>query len=154
MSDRDTTRRAMLLGASGTGLAAVLTACGGYGSSPSVDDDAPAGEAPPTGTAGADSGAGGGAPLAKTADIPKGGGKIFKDQKLVITQTSAGEFKAFSSICTHQGCPVGSVSDGTINCPCHGSKFSIEDGSVTGGPAPEPLPAKQIKVDGDSISLA
>ncbi|MFE6484380.1 Rieske (2Fe-2S) protein, partial [Streptomyces sp. NPDC057757] len=61
---------------------------------------------------------------------------------------------AFSSICTHQRCPVANVSDGTINCTCHGSKFSITDGSVTNPPATEPLPAKQITVRGNSISLA
>jgi len=47
-----------------------------------------------------------------------------------------------------QGC---TVSDGTISCPCHGSKFSITNGSVVGGPAPSPLAAVSIKVHGTSI---
>lgn len=83
-----------------------------------------------------------------------GGGTIFKDQKVVVTQPTAGQFKCFSAICTHNGCTVGSVANGTIDCPCHGSKFNVADGSVAKGPATKPLPEQPIKVDGDSISLA
>ncbi|MEU9889296.1 Rieske (2Fe-2S) protein [Sphaerisporangium sp. NPDC051011] len=158
MTDTETTRRAMILGAGGAGLGVVLTACSGYDSSATVgggssSDPAPASSSAGDAPAGADS-AGGAGGLAKTSDIPKGGGKVFKDQNVVITQPNDGEFKAFSAICTHQGCPVNAVSGGTINCPCHGSKFSISDGSVTAGPAKQPLEEKQLKVDGDSISLA
>jgi Rieske Fe-S protein len=72
----------------------------------------------------------------------------------VVTQPSAGKFKAFSATCTHQGCPVAGVDGGTINCTCHGSKFSIEDGSVTKGPATKALVEQDISVEGDSITLA
>ncbi|MEU3372102.1 Rieske (2Fe-2S) protein [Streptomyces sp. NPDC006660] len=91
--------------------------------------------------------------LAKTSDIPVGGGKIFADQKVVVTQPQAGTFKGFSAICTHQGCTVSSVSGGTINCPCHGSKYHVADASVAHGPATRPLPARQITVDKGSILL-
>ncbi|MFG2887440.1 Rieske (2Fe-2S) protein [Streptomyces sp. NPDC048297] len=94
-----------------------------------------------------------GSVLARTSDIPEGGGKIFKEKKVVVTQPKKGEFKAFSAICTHQGCTVAKVADGTIDCPCHGSKFHIADGSVAHGPATRPLPAKHIKVEKDSIRL-
>ncbi|MEJ1112317.1 MULTISPECIES: Rieske (2Fe-2S) protein [unclassified Kribbella] len=92
--------------------------------------------------------------LAKTADVPVGGGLIIGDSQVVITQPTAGTFKAFTSVCTHQQCQVASVEGGTINCTCHGSKFDINDGSVVKDPAPQPLAAKQIKVSGDSIQLA
>ncbi|MCW0216676.1 MAG: Rieske (2Fe-2S) protein, partial [Pseudonocardia sp.] len=99
--------------------------------------------------------AGGGAVvLASTSDIGVGAGTIFADQGVVVTQPTAGEFKAFSTTCTHQGCAVTKVADGTIDCPCHGSKFSIADGSPTAGPATTPLATKSISVNGDSISLA
>ncbi|GAA3429264.1 Rieske (2Fe-2S) protein [Streptosporangium nondiastaticum] len=144
----DATRRAVLLGAGGAGVAAVLTACGGDGDqTATVTGDQTAG-----GSNGPGAQQGQGA-LAKTADIPVGGGAVFPDRKVVVTQPAAGDFKAFSSICTHQGCQVQSVSDGTINCPCHGSKFAIADGAVTRGPATKPLEAKEIKVEGDSIVL-
>src|SRR5204863_412517 len=83
-----------------------------------------------------------------TSDIEVGGGKIYGGQHLVVTQPTAGEFKAFDSTCTHQGCTVGDVSDGTIHCPCHNSRFSIEDGSPVSGPATRPLVEKKITVDG------
>lgn len=103
--------------------------------------------------AGSDSGSGSGFPVA-TSDIEVGGGSIFADEEVVITQPAEGEFKAFSAACTHQGCLVSSVSDGTIDCSCHGSKFSIEDGSVVQGPATTALAEAKITVSGDEISLA
>ncbi|GHH88276.1 iron-sulfur protein [Streptomyces sulfonofaciens] len=141
-------RRAVVTAAGAVGLAATLAACGDSGGSGTVS----------SGSAGSDSAKspdkGSAAPLAKTADIPEGGGKIFKDQQVVVTQPAKGEFKAFTSTCTHQGCTVSSVSGGTINCPCHGSKFSIEDGSVKHPPATEALAAMKIQVSGDEIKLA
>lgn len=87
-----------------------------------------------------------------TSAVPVGGGTIFADAKTVVTQPKAGEFKAFSSICTHASCPVAEVTT-TINCNCHGSKFSLTDGSVVSGPAPSPLPAKTVTVSGDTLSV-
>ncbi|MCU1625173.1 MAG: putative iron sulfur protein [Pseudonocardia sp.] len=106
------------------------------------------------GATGAAPQASGGAVLASTSDIGVGAGAIFADKGVVVTQPAAGEFKAFSTTCTHQGCAVNAVTGGTINCPCHGSRFSITDGAPTAGPAKKPLPEKAITVDGESIRLA
>ena len=95
-----------------------------------------------------------GAALAATSDIPVGGCAVFSEQKCVVTQPSEGTFKAFSSVCSHQGCTVSASTDGVIPCGCHGSEFSIEDGSVLRGPATEPLAEVAISVDGDTITLA
>jgi Rieske Fe-S protein len=95
--------------------------------------------------------AGSAGPIAATADVPVGGGLVVKDQKIVVTQPTKGEFKGFSAVCTHRGCVVATVADGTINCTCHGSKFSIADGSVVAGPAEAPLGDAQIAVDGTQI---
>lgn len=78
---------------------------------------------------------------------------IYKDQDVVVTQPTEGVFKAFSSVCTHQGCAVSSIKDGAMVCPCHNSLFSIADGSVISGPATEPLPEKTVTVTGDVITL-
>ena len=72
----------------------------------------------------------------------------------VLARTAAGSYKAFTAVCTHQGCIVSTVADGTIDCPCHGSKFSVKDGSVVNGPAPSPLAPVAIKVQGTSIVRA
>lgn len=135
-------RRNALAGVATVGVGLpLLAACGGT-SSDATDPS-------PTTSGGSASG-----DLGATSDIPVGGGTVFAEQKVVVTQPTAGDFKGFSAICTHQGCTVGSVSDGTINCPCHGSKYSIEDGSVQGGPAPSPLPGVELTVKGDEITLA
>ncbi|MEO3885044.1 Rieske (2Fe-2S) protein [Nonomuraea sp. B5E05] len=155
----ETTRRNVVLGAGGAGLAAILTACASYGS-PTTDAVAeppaeePSSEAPEKKPEKKKAAAGGGKALADTSDIPEGGGKVFENEKVVVTQPTAGDFKAFSAVCTHAGCTVATVSNNTINCPCHGSKFSIEDGSVADGPAGGPLEEKKISVDGDKIRLA
>lgn len=87
--------------------------------------------------------------FARTSDIPVGGGKTFKDQKIVVTQPTSGQFHGFSATCTHAGCLVDKVEDGQIICPCHGSRFSISDGKVEKGPALLPLPAEKIDVSRD-----
>jgi nitrite reductase/ring-hydroxylating ferredoxin subunit len=133
------TRRHALTGAAtiGVGLP-FLAACGGGDGGGSASD--------PTPTAGETLGA--------SADVPVGGGKIYADQKVVVTQPTGGDFKAFSAVCTHQSCLVANVEGGTINCNCHGSKFSIEDGSVEHGPATSPLPAVSVTVTGGEITTA
>ncbi|MER5312077.1 Rieske (2Fe-2S) protein [Streptomyces sp. NPDC002773] len=130
-------RRTVVAAAGSAGLAAALAACGGGGE----EDKNPA----PEGTEGA--------ALARTGDIPVGGGKILADKGLVITQPKAGEFKAFSSKCTHAGCAVSSIKDGVIVCPCHQSHFDVSDGSVKSGPATAPLPPEPIQVVGEEISF-
>ncbi|MFS4095040.1 Rieske (2Fe-2S) protein [Streptomyces sp. AF1A] len=152
----DTSRRTVL----GTGAAAALAlgtaACGGNKNSSSTASPAsptsPSPTSPPA-NGSPSSPAAGGQALATTAEIPEGGGKIFKAQKVVVTQPSKGDYKAFSAICTHMGCTVSRVADGTIDCPCHGSKYHIADGAVAHGPATRPLPPKSIKVEGNSIRL-
>ncbi|WP_436777828.1 Rieske (2Fe-2S) protein [Yinghuangia sp. YIM S09857] len=156
-------RRILAVSAAAVGGAA-LVACGSDddksdatetpGGSGAQDTGQTGGGSQPSGSGGQSAtGGAGGAALAKTSEIPVGGGKIFDKEKVVVTQPTAGTFKAFSSACTHQGCTVANVSNGTINCTCHGSKFSATDGSVESGPATKPLPAKQITTSGDEITL-
>lgn len=78
-------------------------------------------------------------PLAKLDDVPAGGGIVLADQKLVVTRDAAGKAAAFTAVCTHSGCIVQNVANGTINCGCHGSKFDAGTGAVVNGPAQQPL---------------
>jgi Rieske Fe-S protein len=131
--NRIPTRRTVLLC---TGAAALAVGCGDSGGDGDTSAASPGRE------------------LAPTSDIPVGGGKVFADEKIVVTQPRQGEFKAFSAVCTHQNCLVSDVRDGTIDCACHGSRFSIADGAVEQGPATRPLPEKRIAVEGNSIRPA
>ncbi|MFC7979592.1 Rieske (2Fe-2S) protein [Streptomyces cinereoruber] len=154
MTSHSTSRRTVLFAA-----AALTTAgCGSDGGGDGGDGGTTAGtpEAPdaPDSPDAPESPEGDGEALARTSEIPVGGGTVFAEEKVVVTQPTAGEFKAFSAVCTHQGCLVNKVADGTIDCPCHGSKFRVADGSVVTGPATRPLPAEQIIVSGETISLA
>jgi Rieske Fe-S protein len=156
------TRRGVLAGVGLVGLAGAVSACGSGGSS-SSSAGTNAGAPPATGAASdpsSASGAGGGSTagaqgsaLTATSEIPVGSGKIFTSEKIVVTQPNSGDFKAFSAVCTHMGCIVSTISNGTIDCPCHGSQYSITTGAVVGGPAPSPLPAQAIKVTGSNIFL-
>lgn len=149
---RDTraTRRGVLAGVGLVGLAGAVSACSSGGSSSSSAGAAAGATSAASGGGSAGSGANA---LATTSEIPVGSGKIFTAEKVVVTQPAAGDFKAFSAVCTHMGCTVSQIANGTIDCPCHGSQYSIKDGAVVAGPAPAPLPAKAIKVSGTSITL-
>jgi Rieske Fe-S protein len=152
------TRRAVVAGTGVLAASVALAACSSYGNPAQPAPQAPrepappepvapsAPDAPPAGPAGKS--------LASTSDIPVGGGEVFADRNVVVTQPEAGTFKAFSAVCTHQGCTVSEVASGTIDCACHGSKFAIADGSVVNGPASRPLEERQVTVSGDTIQLA
>ncbi|MFC5268284.1 Rieske 2Fe-2S domain-containing protein [Kribbella qitaiheensis] len=158
-------RRAVLRGAAVAGLAGVsvplLAACGGgndASSTPSSTGSSSAPTSAPTSapssapsSAGTPSSGGGGAVLGPVSDVPVNGGMVFQDAKVVVTQPTSGQYKGFTAVCTHAGCLVRTVEDNTITCPCHGSKYNATDGSVISGPAPAPLAAVPVAVDGKNI---
>lgn len=151
-------RRTALAGIVGVGALPVLAACAGDdGATTAADPAAPATDAPPTpDPTPVETPTPTEAPttdFASTADVPVGGGAVFEEQRLVVTQPTAGEFVGFSFVCTHTGCPVNQVTD-SIRCPCHGSTFSLVDGAPTGGPATRPLDPMPLRIEGDRISLA
>jgi Rieske Fe-S protein len=156
-------RRAVLAAAAAVGAGGLLAACGsgeeggatdgaGQGAGATSDTGADQGGADASeATSQPDQGSGAEV-LAATADVPVGGGVI--GGGVVVTQPTEGEFRGFSSTCTHQGCTVASVTDGVISCPCHGSRFSAEDGSVENGPATAPLPEVAVSVESGNVVRA
>lgn len=92
--------------------------------------------------------------VTSTTAIPVGGGVVFAELGVVITQPTLGSFVGFDSTCPHRGCNVRAVAAGTINCFCHGSRFRIADGSVAGGPARQPLVRRPIVIREGTISLS
>ena len=134
-------RRGVLLCASAVGAGVILSACGE--NKPSAANATGTGEAK---SAPADV-------AVNTADVPVGGGVVIKDAKVVVTQPQPGQYEAFSAVCTHKQCLVATVSDGTIGCPCHGSRFNIANGAAVKGPATQPLPRKTATLNGDTVSI-
>jgi len=83
--------------------------------------------------------------------IPIGGVLAFTCQAQGIpaycVHKSAGDFVAFSAICTHAGCTVGFDQSATrFVCPCHGSIYNASTGAVISGPAPLPLPSIGVQL--------
>ena len=151
MTDHDTTTRRNVLRTAAVGGVALpfLAACGG-------GDSAGGGSSSSGGSGDSGSGGSGSSGVMKVAaaDVPEGGGTVLKDAKIVVTQPSKGDYKAFTAICTHQGCLVSKVEGGAIVCPCHGSHFSIKDGSPVSGPAQSPLASKKVSVSGGQLSVS
>lgn len=134
-TDRRTFLTSAGLAAVALGTAAATSGCSSSATSPG---------APPAGNA-----------LSIPADsIPVGGGKILDNAAFVVTQPTAGEFKAFNKMCTHQGCPVAAIEGDAIACHCHGAKFSIADGSVLNGPATKPLKAAKAVLEGSQVTIS
>ncbi|GGX54800.1 Rieske (2Fe-2S) protein [Streptomyces minutiscleroticus] len=129
-------RRAVLRGAALTPLAGLgLTACGGGG------DGGRAASAGPT------------APvdLGAESDVPKGGAKLFRDANVVVSRAQDGGLKAYSTVCTHAGCPISKLSGTKLTCFCHGSEFDATTGEVLHEPATVPLPEVAVRAEDGRI---
>jgi Rieske Fe-S protein len=174
--DSHPTRRGVLLGMSLAGLGGALAGCSTtavpYGANevgavpggqPSADM-ATSGAMPSSGAMSSPGGAtqtvpatqgakAAGTVLGAASEIPVGGGTIYKAAKVVVTQPARGQYKAFSAVCTHAGCIMAEVADGTIDCPCHGGQYKITNGAVVAGPPPSPLPARPVKVVNGQVVL-
>jgi Rieske Fe-S protein len=156
-----TSRRTVLRGVVAAGAIGVATpllaACGGGNSSSSGGGGSSSADGGGTTSGESDPGSSGGAgsKLVATSEVPVGSGTILTGPKIVVTQPTQGDYKAFTAVCTHLGCTVGSISDGFIICPCHGSHYAIATGVPTpDSPAKSPLAPIDIKVKGSEIDLA
>ncbi|MGY0487217.1 Rieske 2Fe-2S domain-containing protein [Streptomyces sp. WG-D5] len=129
-------RRTALRGAAVAGVAGLgLTACS-------------------TESGGADGGPGEPVDLGRAGDIPEGGAKLYKDERVVVSRTDSGDYKAFSTVCTHAGCPIGMLKGTELTCNCHGSKFDATTGKVLQAPATEPLEELSVKADGGKLVVS
>jgi nitrite reductase/ring-hydroxylating ferredoxin subunit/uncharacterized membrane protein len=58
--------------------------------------------------------------------------------------------------CSHRGCSLaetGELDGETIQCGCHGSRFSLRDGSVERGPATSPQPAYEVREESGTVAI-
>lgn len=115
------------------------------------------GKAAPKQSAAPASGAAAPAPTVAAASVPVGGSAQVKDpatgDAVYIVQPKAGQYCAFSAVCTHSGCAVDAPKNGQLYCPCHGSRFDAATGAVVNGPAVKPLPRYGVSKDGDRLTL-
>lgn len=135
MNERyEPSRRGVIRGSAAVGggiaTSALLAACGSDAQQPTGDSVDGAGVV-------------GAIALAK---VPVGGGAIIAETETVITQPAAGEYFGFSSICTHQGCPISKVTAEHIICPCHSSHYDTRTGEPVSGPANQALTPRNITV--------
>jgi Rieske Fe-S protein len=144
------TRRSALIAATAFGVAG-CAASDPAPPGPSTPPRAPGGGLPWTASPGAGSGATG-TVLGPAADVAVGGGKVYQDLEVVVTQPTAGRYEGFSAVCTHTACILAAVADGTINCFCHGSRFNL-DGTVANGPAERSLTVRNVRVDAGQLVL-
>jgi Rieske Fe-S protein len=95
-------------------------------------------------------------PVALTSDIPVGGTRIFhypeaRDNCLLV-RIDEKRFVAYSQKCTHLSCAViYSAEEKRLECPCHEGYFSLDDGHVTQGPPPRPLPKIALEIEDGRI---
>lgn len=150
--DAGPTRRSLLGVSAAACSACVLAACapstGGSGQSSAGGSSPSAGSPAPV--------ASGGTPVQvlKLADIAVGDSASGEanGQKVLVYRPAEKTVEAYSAICTHQGCTV-APAGAEFHCPCHGSVYSAQDGTVLDGPAPKPLPRFATAIEGDWITV-
>ena len=66
-----------------------------------------------------------------------------------------GEVCALAHTCSHQGGPLseGKLEGEVVQCPWHGSRFNVKDGSVVDGPATFPQPCFEARVREGQIEV-
>jgi Rieske Fe-S protein len=92
----------------------------------------------------------------KVKDFGPNTGKIFRfgNRPGILVRTSAGDFRAFSAVCTHLNCTVQYRSDlEKVWCACHNGIFDLYGKNVS-GPPPRPLDAFDVAVRGDDIIVS
>jgi Rieske Fe-S protein len=90
---------------------------------------------------------------AKINDLKNNSGKVFKfgSKPALLVRTTAGEFKAYSAVCTHLNCTVQYREDlHQIWCACHNGLYDLEGRNVS-GPPPRPLENFEVHVQGEDV---
>ena len=146
-------------------IGAVGRVLGGNSSSSTASGTAtPSATAKPTATASASASAtatgkstlpAGATKVATTGDVKVGTAFAFNapdGTQAYLVQPAAGQYLAYSRVCTHQGCIV-DFAGSEFDCPCHGAQFAVDTGDVIAGPAPSPLPKFQVITSGNDLHV-
>lgn len=79
---------------------------------------------------------------------------VVDDTPVLVTRVGE-QVLAVHDRCSHRGCPLsdGTIDGETVECVCHGSRFSLRDGHVERGPATAPQPAFDVREVAGRIEL-
>ena len=81
--------------------------------------------------------------------------RMVGDVPVAVVRQPDGSVHVLADRCSHQGGPLsrGSIADGCLRCPWHGSRFRLEDGWNVAGPATAPQPVFDTRVDGGRLEV-
>jgi nitrite reductase/ring-hydroxylating ferredoxin subunit len=88
-------------------------------------------------------------PVRSAADLPEGQPQRVEVEGVPVVLVRQGDrIFALAETCSHLGGPLaeGTVEDGSIRCPWHGSRFALDDGRVLDGPATTPQPCFAVRI--------
>jgi nitrite reductase/ring-hydroxylating ferredoxin subunit len=91
------------------------------------------------------------------ADIDDGEAEAFDvDGRRIAVANVDGSLHAFDDTCTHMGCSLaqGEMDGNVIECPCHGSRFDVTNGTVVQGPATDPVETFEARMEGSDLQIA
>lgn len=89
-----------------------------------------------------------------TSDTVAGSSTYYPEARIIVSQPTDGDFRAFDARCPHQGCMTSDTGqDGELLCPCHGSRFDPASGEVLAGPATTGLTALTVETDGEDLLI-
>ncbi|MGH2753633.1 MAG: non-heme iron oxygenase ferredoxin subunit [Actinomycetota bacterium] len=94
--------------------------------------------------------------VAKLDEIPDGGMKqVTVRGDLVGLYRVGADVYAIGDICTHEQAYLTEgdfeAEELEVECPLHGSRFNVADGSVRILPATKPEPTYEVKIEGDLV---
>jgi nitrite reductase/ring-hydroxylating ferredoxin subunit/uncharacterized membrane protein len=95
-------------------------------------------------------------PVATSGEVPDDSMKrARKDDTDVLLVRQHGRLCALAHRCSHLGGPLseGTLKDGSVVCPWHGSEFALEDGHVINGPATQNQPAFDVRERDGNIEV-
>jgi nitrite reductase/ring-hydroxylating ferredoxin subunit/uncharacterized membrane protein len=94
--------------------------------------------------------------VAHQGDVPDDSMKrVRKDDADLLLVRQRGRLCALAHPCTHMGGPLseGTLKDGSVVCPWHGSEFALDDGHVINGPATQNQPCLDVRERSGQIEV-
>lgn len=97
--------------------------------------------------------------LAAASEVPRDAMRAFEHEGRRVAVYHVGDqWYATDDICTHDYAHLSEgwldPDDCTVECPLHGSRFSLQTGAALSLPAFAPVAVHEVRVDGDDLLVA